>query len=58
MEQAYRDASINFEVSSYMLLQMHNQVIILLTNCQKQTPVQVQLPDSFSQQHLESPACV
>jgi hypothetical protein len=47
MEQAYRDANISFKVSNYMLLQMHNQVIIVLTNCQKQSLVQVQLPTIF-----------
>jgi len=49
MEQAYRDANISFKVSNYMLLQMHNQVIIVLTNCQKQSLMQVQLPNIFLQ---------
>ncbi|KAL0020049.1 hypothetical protein WJX77_009271 [Trebouxia sp. C0004] len=43
LEQAYREAGISFKVSSYMLLQMNNQVIIVLHNCQKQTLVRVQM---------------
>ncbi len=47
LEHAYRQAGISFKVSSYVLLEMRNQVIIVLHKCQKQPLVRVQLPDSF-----------